>query len=228
MDTFQTGPPGKQTDNMKQETSIYALKRFLPPGTFSLLAPYFQTYTVHLTLTRERKSVLGDYRCPAPECPAHRVSVNANLNPYSFLITLLHELAHMIVFVHFQNKVSPHGKEWKTQFRHMLIPFIGKGFFPQDVEKALGSYMNNPAASTCTDPGLYKALYRYDERKEGHLLIDDLAVGQLFTVSDGRIFEKTEQLRTRCRCRDIHNGSMYFFQGIMEVKTVRKNKKQTA
>src|SRR4051812_26973172 len=121
----------------KQETSIYLLERFLPEGSFELVAPFFKSHTIHLTLTHERKSVLGDYKHPFQGNPYHRISVNVNLNPYSFLITLLHELAHLLVYVHFKNNVSPHGKEWKTQFRHILIPFIGKGFFPRDVEKAL-------------------------------------------------------------------------------------------
>jgi SprT protein len=138
----------------KKETSINALKQFLPPGTFNLVAPFFQAHIIHLTLTRERKSVLGDYRHPTKSNPYHRISVNINLNQYSFLITLLHELAHLLTFVHFKHTVSPHGKEWKTQFRHILFQFLGKGFFPKDVEKALLAYINNPAASTCTDPNL--------------------------------------------------------------------------
>jgi SprT protein len=213
---------------MKQETSIYALRHFLPAGSFSLVAPYFKEYTIHLTLTRERKSVLGDYRQPTKEHPIHRITVNINLNPYSFLITLLHELAHLLVYVHFKNNAAPHGKEWKTQFRHILIPFIGKNFFPSDVEKALIAYIHNPSASTCTDTNLFKALYRYDEKKPGYMLVDDLRVGQWFKTEDGRIFEKIAQLRTRCRCRELGTKKVYLFHGIIEVQSVNKNKKLIA
>lgn len=212
----------------KQETSLYALSRFLPEGSFPFVAEYFKSHTIHLNLTHERKSILGDYRNPTKDTPFHRISINVNLNRYSFLITLLHELAHLLVYTHFHHTVSPHGKEWKTQFRHVLMPFIGKGFFPRDVEKALISYINNPAASTCTDVALYKALYRYDERKPGYLLVDDLEQGQWFEIDGGRVFEKMEQLRTRCRCRDLSNGKIYFFQGIVEVKQVRRDKRKIA
>jgi SprT protein len=205
----------------KQETEIGVLKQFLPPGTFSLVAPFFRNHVIHLTLTHERKTVLGDYRHPTRATPYHRISVNVNLNPYSFLITLLHELAHMLTFVHFRHTVSPHGKEWKTQFRHVLLPFIGKGFFPKDVEKALMAYLNNPAASTCTDPNLFKALYSYDERKPGYRLVDELKPGQRFMIEDGRVFEKLETLRTRARCKELRTGRLYFFQGIVEVKMLR-------
>src|SRR5580704_5405171 len=174
----------------KRETSISFLEQFLPNGAFEQIAPFFRTHTIHLTLTHERRSVLGDYRHPVPDAPYHRISINANLNPYSFLITLLHELAHMFTFVHFEFKAPPHGKEWKTQFRHILIPFLGKKFFPSDVEKALLAYLHDPAASTCTDPRLYKALYRYDERKPGHKLVDELEINEKFETEDGQKYQK--------------------------------------
>lgn len=212
----------------KQETSLHLLKRFIPEGSFDLIAPFFLNHTIHLTLTHERKSVLGDYRNPIKEQPYHRISINVNLNPYSFLITLLHELAHLMVYVHFKNDVAPHGKEWKTQFRHILIPFIGKGFFPKDVEQALLAYLRNPAASTCTDATLFKALYRYDEVKPNYKLVDDIEPGQWFETEDGRVFEKVDQLRTRSRCRELSTNRMYLFQGIVEVKQVRRDKRRIA
>jgi hypothetical protein len=205
----------------KQEKSLSLLEQFLPSNTFEMVAPFFKDYTIHLTLTHDRKSVLGDYRSPYRDIPYHRISVNATLNKYSFLITLLHELAHMLTYVHFEDKVQPHGREWKTQFRHLLIPYLGKHIFPGDVEKALMSYLHNPAASTCTDPGLFKALYQYDERKPGYKLVDDIEINKYFETDDGRRFQKLETLRTRSRCRDIKNGKVYFFQGIVEVRSVR-------
>ena len=144
----------------KEETSLTFLQRFIPEGTYDQVAMYFKTHTIYLTLTHERKSVLGDYRHPTKAEPHHRISINANLNRFSFLITLLHEIAHLLTFVTHGNKVSPHGTEWKNEFKKVLIPFIGKHFFPPDVEKALIAYIHDPAASTCTDPRLYKALYK--------------------------------------------------------------------
>ena len=206
----------------KQETSFSFLEQFLPRGAFEQVVPFFSTHAIHLTLTHDRKSVLGDYRHPTPDARYHRISINATLNPYSFLITLLHELAHLYTFVHFEHKAPPHGKEWKTQFRHILIPFMGKRFFPGDVEKALHAYLHNPAASTCTDAQLYKALYRYDEHKPGFKLVDDIGINQYFETEDGIVYQKIEKLRTRTRCRQLTSGKVYFFQGIVEVKAVRK------
>ena len=200
------------------------LEQFLPAGAYEQVAPFFKTHTIHLTLTYERKSVLGDYRHPTPDNPYHRISINATLNPYSFLITLLHELAHLFTYEHFGNKNAPHGKEWKTQFRHILIPFMGKRFFPADVEKALFAYLHDPAASTCTDPRLYKALYQYDEHKPGFKLVDDLGINAQFETEDGQLYEIIERLRTRTKCRNLNTGKLYLFQGIVEVKHVRRHR----
>lgn len=202
----------------KKETSLFLLQEFLPADTFGMVIPFFKVHNIHLTLTRERKSVLGDYRPPSRKDPYHRISLNINLNKYNFLITLLHEMAHLLTWNNFGMKASPHGQEWKTQFRHILLPFIGKRIFPGDIEKALVRYINNPAASTCSDPNLFKALYKYDERKPGYKLVDDIPVGQLFQTEDGRIFEKMEQLRTRTLCKELSSRRKYYFHGIVEVK----------
>ncbi|MBC7553219.1 MAG: SprT-like domain-containing protein [Taibaiella sp.] len=204
----------------KKETTISFLEQFLPQGTFEEVAPFFQTHTIYLTLTHERKSVLGDYRNPTKADPYHRISINATLNPYSFLITLLHELAHLLTYIHFGHRVNPHGKEWKTQFRHILIPFLGKRYFPGDVEKALYAYIHNPAASTCTDPQLYKSLYKYDKHEPGRKLVDDIAINSKFQTEDGQLWLKIEKLRTRTRCKNLTNNKMYLFQGIVEVREI--------
>jgi SprT protein len=205
----------------KKESPMEGLARFMPPGTFEQVAPYFEKYTIHLTITRHRRSLHGDYRAPTRQLPAHRISVNATLNPYSFLITLLHELAHLTTTVQYGLKPAPHGKEWKGEFQRVLLPFVGKKIFPPDVERALQAYLGNPAASTCTDPRLFKALSRYDDAEEGRMHADEVQVGQEFELG-GRRFIKLEQLRTRSRCKDLVNGRVYFVQGIALVKLLEK------
>jgi hypothetical protein len=201
----------------KQESPLAALAQFLPAGAFDMVAPYFHTYTIHLTLTRHRRSLHGDYRPPTRQHPYHRISVNATLNKYSFLITLLHELAHLTTTVAHGLKAPPHGAIWKAEFRKVLLPFVGKGYFPADVEHALQAYLHNPAASTCTDPHLYKALARYDAKNDGRIHAEEVPVGSRFELG-GREFQKMENLRTRSRCKDLATGRIYFVQGIAMVK----------
>ena len=216
----KTAPQKIRQQMAKEEREIAALAQFLPKGAFNLVAPFFDAHLIHLTLTKERKSVHGDYRTPVRGSKAHRISVNITLNKYSFLVTLLHELAHLTAFVAFKNKIAPHGAEWKAHFREILMPFLGAGVFPKDVHAAITQYLKDPAASTCTDPVLYKTLRRYDAGKEGWKLVEELAVGAHFETADGRRFIKIEQLRTRSKCREVASGKIYLFSGLAEVSVV--------
>lgn len=202
---------------MKKERPFSELIPFLPPETFDSVISYFQHHTIHLTLTRDRKSVLGDYRNPTRETPWHRITVNATLHPYSFLITLLHELAHMLVFIQFGHRVQPHGQEWKAQFRQMLLPYVGQNFFPPDIERALLSYLQNPKASTCTDANLYRALHRHSKGNSGKVLVESLSPGSIFHTEEGKSYRLLEKRRTRYRCEELESGRMYLFPGIYEV-----------
>lgn len=211
----------------KEQKPLDALCEFIPENTYPLLLPYFKQYPIRLILTRERKTVMGDYRSAFGKDPYHQITVNINLNPYSFLITLVHELAHLLTHIHFPRRVSPHGPEWKTQFRHVLMPFLGKKIFPRDIEKALIQYIQNPTASTCSDPALFKALYRYDLRKPDHLLIDSLQVGDRF-ISENKIYEVVQHRRTRTHCIELGTRKSYLFPRIFEVAKWQPRKRHIA
>ncbi|MBS1615356.1 MAG: hypothetical protein JST06_04475 [Bacteroidetes bacterium] len=197
----------------KQERPLEGLAPFLPPHSFEALEHYFCDFKIYLTLTKHRNSLHGDYRAPDDRHPYHRISVNATLNPYSFLITLVHELAHLLTTVQHGLNVPSHGPEWKAEFRQALLPFLGKDFFPSEVEVALQAYLKNPAASTCGDPHLYMALARYDAPDPKKKHVWELAPGALFELQ-GKRFQKLEQLRSRSRCKELDNGKIYFVQGV--------------
>ncbi len=46
----------------KREAPVTSLQQFLPEGTFEPVLQYLNHYKVHLTVAKERKSILGDYR----------------------------------------------------------------------------------------------------------------------------------------------------------------------
>lgn len=196
------------------------LENFLPANTFQKVAEYMRMHPLHLSITRERKSVMGDYRAPSRGESRHRISINGNLNSYSFLITLLHELAHLFAYIGYQHRISPHGEEWKNIFKKLLADFLQQDIFPDDIKKALLQYLNNMKASTCTDPNLYKVLKRYDENKQDILFVDEVPFDKNFTTTDGRVFQKIEKLKTRYKCKELLTGHIYFVPAIMEVKLV--------
>lgn len=203
----------------KQEAPLHQLKSYLPEGSFEDVVHYLLHYKVQLTITRERKSVLGDYRNSHLN-KNHRISVNGNLNSYAFLITLLHELAHLFTFERYGHRVQAHGQEWKNEFSKVLEQFLAKNIFPADIRQTLLKTLQNPAASSCADTALLRVLYKYDKKKEGVLLIESLPAGALFSIKGGRVFLKEERVRKRFKCREIATGKIYLFSPVYEVQAV--------
>jgi len=201
---------------------IQSLAKFIPDGTFEMVAPYFSKHKIHLTLKQERKRVFGDYRNPIPSQPYHRISINGNLNTYSFLVTLLHELAHLETYVQHKHTVASHGKEWKNNFKDILLPFLQQHIFPQDIKNALISYINNIKASTCGDVNLYKALHQFD-KKPMHVFIDALPENTKFQTDDGQVFIKLGKRRTRFTCQNLQTKRLYTFPPIAQVIPLIEN-----
>lgn len=200
----------------KKEVDFNALDAFLPEGSSPAVMHYIHLHKIQLTVTRRRKSILGDYR-HADAGKGHRISVNGDLNKFSFLITLLHEIAHLITFEQHGRYISPHGREWKNHFSNILKEFTEKKYFPHDVETTLLHSLKNPAASSCGDEKLLRVLKKYDPRKEGYYFVEDLEIGQNFITPDGRVFEITEKRRKRFKCKETATGKWYLFSPVYEV-----------
>ncbi|MBS1511477.1 MAG: SprT-like domain-containing protein [Bacteroidetes bacterium] len=203
----------------KQEAPLAQLKTYLPEGSFDGVLHYLQHYKVHLTITRQRETILGDYR-HAHAGQTHRISVNGNLNPYAFLITLLHELAHLFTYEQFGHRVMAHGKEWKNEFSKILAQFLLQKIFPPDITKALLQTLQNPAASSCGDEKLLRVLRNYDARQPGMMLVENVPAGTLFRIKGNRIFKKGDKVRKRYQCVEVATGKLYLFSAVYEVELV--------
>ena len=200
----------------RKEAPLNQLQTYLPPNTFEAVRQYLHQYQVHLTVAKERKSILGDYR-HRTQGKTHRISVNGNLNTYSFLITLLHELAHLLTFEKFGNKVQSHGKEWKFIFGQLLDQFIRHEVFPINIKHALLQSLQNPAASSCADDVLLRVLKTYDKRRDNFVFVENVLEGQLFKTHDGKVFKKGEKLRKRFKCIEVATKRLYLFSPVYEV-----------
>lgn len=201
----------------KKQAPIATLQSFLPAGTYHPVMQYLEHYKVHLTITRERKTVLGDYRF-AVNGKNHRISVNGNLNPFAFLITLLHELAHLVAFLKYGNRIVPHGREWQHTYGEILRDFLIMKVFPDDIAREVAVTLQKPGASSCAEDGLLRVLRRYDKDAGDKKLVEELALNTLFEMEDGRVFKRGEQLRKRIRCTEIKTGRIYLFSPVYEVK----------
>jgi hypothetical protein len=200
-----------------QEHPMQALAAFLPANSFERVVTYIHYYKVHLTVTKKRKTVLGDYRHSLYN-RNHRISINGNLNNYEFLITLLHELAHLLTYEQFKNKVPAHGKEWKIIYGKLLEEFMALDVFPTDIVQALRKTIHNPAATANGETDLIKVLRSYNKPITTNLImVEQVPLHQLFKTTNGKTFKKGEKRRKLYLCQEVSTGKMYLFNPITEV-----------
>ncbi len=204
----------------KQEAPLHTLQSFLPRGSYELVLRYLNEYKVHLTVTRGRKSILGDYRHAIPG-KNHRITVNGNLNEYAFLITLLHELAHLIAFIQYGNRIASHGKEWKIIYGQILREFLHLEILPGDISREIQKTIHSPGASSCAEDGLIRILRKYDKNEKGLKLVEEIEPGKLFSIGEGKIFRKEEKIRKRFKCVEVSTGKVYLFSPVYEVQELR-------
>ncbi|WP_353131900.1 sprT domain-containing protein [Pseudopedobacter sp.] len=203
-----------------EDRKVKILTEYMPEKAALLIAEWIDKYKCEFKITKSRESKFGDYRAPY-QGAGHRISVNHNLNRYAFLITTVHEFAHLLTYNQWKSRVKPHGTEWKNNFKRMMIPFFEMTIFPLDIEKALAKYLKNPAASSCTDQGLFSVLKKYDVKQDSEYVnISEITENQIFEIKTGRKFKKLTRNRTRYKCLEISTGKIYLFSPLAEVKAI--------
>ncbi|GAB3923247.1 SprT-like domain-containing protein [Mucilaginibacter myungsuensis] len=200
---------------------IQVLARYMPPEAAPLIGRWIDHFKCDFKISRTRGTKFGDYRAPF-DGKGHRISVNYDLNAYAFLVTTVHEFAHLYTWNQHQHKVKPHGTEWKENFKKMMQPFFEKDVFPADIKLAITKYLNNPAASSCSDLNLYRSLRKYDAPKENIITVEKLPMQSLFKMKDGRVFRKDEKLRKRYKCTEVATRRVYLFSPVAEVEVVEQ------
>lgn len=190
------------------------LTEYIPEESVTTIFNWLETSNVQLKISKNRMTKLGDYRPPITH-EYHRISINYDLNKYQFLITLIHEFAHLKTWEQYQRKVKPHGTEWKNNFSEMLNVFMNEKVFPADVLSVIKKFQKNPG-STVADAELTKILRQYDKNKSTFTL-EDIPDNGIFKIHNGMVFKKIEKLRKRYRCKRMDNNRIYLVNALMEV-----------
>lgn len=191
------------------------LARYLPEHATDPLFELIKLYGVHLKIVNERVTRHGDYHRDASGY--HRITVNSSLNKYRFLITLVHEIAHLAAFERFGRNIKPHGDEWKLTFQKLMVPFIRPEIFPNQLLPLLARHFRNPKASSDTDATLSLALKQFDERSDKNYVFE-LPYGAVFRIHNGKIFRKGAQRVKRFECQEVSSGKLYLFNPNAEVE----------
>jgi len=195
------------------------LQKYLPELAVAPCFELIKTHGVHLKIVSHRVTRHGDYR----RLPngLHQITVNASLNKYRFLITLVHEIAHLVAFETYGRRIKPHGLEWKRTFQHLMVPFIRPEVFPSQLLPIIANHFKNPKASSSTDARLSIALKAFDEEERRNSYVFELPTGSIFKLYNGRLFKKGNKKVKRYECVELSTGRLYLFQPNAEVELVR-------
>ncbi len=171
------------------------------------------------TIARTRSSCFGNYIL---RNGSHKITVNHDLNTYAFLLTYIHEVAHMHTQLQKTNprkKIQPHGIEWKYNFQKLMQPVMQQSIYPEIILKPLTEYMTNPAASSVGYAPLQEALRSFDERQEEGIPLSQVLDNQWFEFRKA-IFQKLEMRRTRVLCVERKSKRRYTIMAVAKVKLI--------
>ncbi|MFZ4400494.1 MAG: SprT-like domain-containing protein [Bacteroidales bacterium] len=190
------------------------LEKYIPENALNQVVDLITANNVQLNITRNRRTKLGDYRPPQNGYLFHRISINYNLNEYEFMITLIHEFAHLFVWNKHKNKVDPHGKEFKTTYYSLLNQFVVLNIFPDDVKAAIQKIETSPENAKLE---MGRALQKYSQSNQNMLLVEEVPLNTNFKTPDGRTFQKLEKLRKRYKCLCLNDKRKYLFHPLAKV-----------
>lgn len=192
------------------------LRKYMPEAAAPIISRWINDTGCLFKISKSRSTKLGDYRAPFRN-DGHRISVNHDLNPFSFLITTIHEFAHLQTWQQYKHTVKPHGSEWKANFQNLMNPFLRLQIFPLEIAQAVSRYLENPAASSCTDLHLFRTLKKFDKQANQIFTVEMIPDKSHFKLSNGRIFQKQEKVRKRYKCLELNSNKIYLFHPIAEI-----------
>jgi hypothetical protein len=196
--------------------------KYIPEKAIPFIQFLVDSHHFTLKIVNQRQTKHGDFR----KLPNGRfqITVNNNLNPYQFLLTLVHEIAHHVTHQKF-GMVQAHGKEWKTVFQHLMLPFLRPDIYPKEMLPFLANYLKNPKASTDADANL-SLILRGNMAEKGKKFMFEIPLGSFFEFKN-TIYKRGNKKRTRFECLNMSNHKIYLFNQNVEIKLATNNKNET-
>lgn len=212
------------------ERNKVILIKYIPVQAVTIIADWIYRYNFKLRIKKSRATKQGDYM-PPHNGKNHTITINHDLNPYAFLITLVHEVAHLITWEKYKGRVNPHGREWEQEYILLISHFLNlnrtfneeEKLFPAEITKALQKHILNPSASSCTDINLFRILRKFDHDSHA-LTLEQIMPGTSFriiysaTKRSEDVFVKGEKRRTRYRCLHTSTKKEYLVHALCKVQ----------
>lgn len=204
---------------MRFDKVFHTLQTHVPPEAVDYCCDLWKASPFELKLTKSRQTKVGDFT--SRRTKAHpRITLNHDLNPYLFLMTYVHEVAHLRVYLELGARVDPHGEEWKTTFTELMLPLLWENVFPEEILHELRRHMINPKASSFADTKLTMTFRKFDKNAGQFAVLSELPEGSIFELQ-GRYFRKGKLRRTRVLCRELKSKRDYLVPADAQVTNVQ-------
>jgi len=194
------------------------LKQLLPAGSHDLAAGWLDSPGLGLRLYQRKSHRLGAYVFSRHD--GDRIMLNTRQHPYSLLITLAHEVAHMRVTRRYGRKVRPHGPEWQETFSRLIEEAVCIQDLPPDILQVMRLIARKPRSTHFSDPAISAILLPYESPGGSHALLEHLPAGSQFTLHNGKRYIKGEKNRTRYRCTLAGTNRVFLIGGAVPVRLV--------
>jgi len=202
---------------VNKEEFVSVIESYLPENTADTVANWVLEKPLMLKIVNDRKTKLGDFRVNKIKGKPYTITINGGLNKFEFLITLVHEFAHLDVYEKYRRRVRPHGEEWKDIYRGLMIEYFELDVFPKKLAIVLLKHMRNPKASSHGDLNLVRALAVYDNKiEDGSVYLEDLREGDSFFIN-GKVLIKGDKRRTRYMCSELNGKKRYTVNALAKV-----------
>lgn len=182
------------------------LVQHIPAVAVSYCARLWEELPFDFKLRKSRLSKVGDFTCRSGKSP--QITINRDLHPFLFLMTYVHEVAHLHVHQALGFKAEAHGEDWKATFQALMAPLLTPEIFPEPLLTGLKKHMASPKASSFSDAELTHLFRSMNERERHAVLLSQIPEGSVFHLH-GRWFRKGKLRRTRVLCREVKTKRQY-------------------
>lgn len=193
-------------------STIEKLQLHLPKDALRYLHRWFGDFNIHIKITKNRTSKLGDYRKKRDQ--SHEITINSTLVPDLFFFVLTHELAHLLAFEKFGRTIVPHGREWKATFSEMLLESLT--IYPEDLQLILKKFSINPKANFMTSSDLVR-YFHIDDLREDEDFIESLDINNYFRYK-GEVYQIIEKRKKLYLCVQTENNKKYLFKPLARIQ----------
>lgn len=182
------------------------LQTHVPAAALEYCFNLWKTSPFELKITKSRQTKVGDFT--SRHTRRHpRITLNNDLNSYLFLVTYVHEVAHLHVYLQFGSRVDPHGEKWRSTFTNLMLPILWESVFPEEILHELRRHMINPKASSFADSELTQAFRKFD-KNSNQMVLSDVPEGSIFKLQ-GKYYKRGKIRRTRILCREMQSRRDY-------------------